>query len=301
MVIVLSGATSFLGQSLINELAKNKNNLIYCLIRNESKNKIINKFSNVIIIDFDLRDFQEDFFPLQQADVFFHFGWLGSGPDGRKNKNIQFSNINISKRILNIAKKIGVKEFVFSGSQAEYGKLNYVIEENISCNPISYYGKAKVEFDEYAKDFCLNNNISYLHLRIFSVYGKGDHSSSLVSNCIRIFNNGGEIKLGPCTQLWNYLFIDDFTTIVIKLMIIFYNNIIQDVINIASNDTIPLRDYINRMYKCSLKKGSFIFSDYNPNPEGIVDLNPSISKMISYIGEYNFITFENGLKKMKEN
>ena len=37
----------------------------------------------------------------------------------------------------------------------------------------------------------------------------GDHPWSLVQSCLRAFCEGGSMKLGECTQNWNFLYIDD--------------------------------------------------------------------------------------------
>ena len=88
-------------------------------------------------------------------------------------------------------------------SQAEYGVHREVMTEDAPCAPVSEYGKAKLEFGKRAEELCRKSGMEYVHCRIFSVYGPGDHPWSLVNSCIRTFEEGGCMKLGECTQKWN--------------------------------------------------------------------------------------------------
>ena len=109
--------------------------------------------------------------------------------------------------------------------------------EDTPCHPVSEYGKAKVDFCEKAKILCKQKNMEYIHTRIYSVYGPGDHPWSLVQSCLRAFCEGGSMKLGECTQNWNFLYIDDAAAALVSLL----TEAPAGVYNIGSSDTRPLR------------------------------------------------------------
>lgn len=104
-------------------------------------------------------------------------------------------------------------------------------------HPVSEYGKAKVDFCEKAKILCKQKNMEYIHTRIYSVYGPGDHPWSLVQSCLRTWQEGGSMKLGECTQNWNFLYIDDAAAALVSLL----TEAPAGVYNIGSSDTRPLR------------------------------------------------------------
>lgn len=55
--ILVTGATSFIGQYLIAELLNDSNNIIYALVRPNSKHKNnLIKFKNVNIIEIDMKN-----------------------------------------------------------------------------------------------------------------------------------------------------------------------------------------------------------------------------------------------------
>ena len=74
------------------------------------------------------------------------------------------------------------------------------MKEDQPCHPVSEYGKNKVLVWEQAKELSVQLRIDYIHTRIFSVYGPGDHPWSLISACLDTFLKGGHMELGACTS-----------------------------------------------------------------------------------------------------
>lgn len=298
MKIAITGATSFLGINLLKELAQD--NTIYCLVRrNSPNNKNLADIPNVIVIECNLEELSS-FVPNFTVDVFIHFGWAGAGSKLRQDLITQNKNYYYSLDAINLAIRLKAKLFVFSGSQAEYGIKHSLITETDECNPKSYYGMAKYNFALKAASILKKHDINFLHLRIFSIYGEGDHKSTLINLCVNSFLQNKHIVLGPCTQLWNYLNILDFSKITSKVIEYVLDNEIDLTINIASHDTRVLREFIMAIYKICNFGGSYEFSSTNPNPEGLAELNPSTFLLDKIIGNYEFISFENEITKLVE-
>ena len=251
--VIVTGATSFLGRNTIESLL-NKGYEVYALVRKSSKNPLILENDNLNYIYGSLDEIESIYDHISQADIFIHFAWAGSGSVGRNTKDVQMSNIDYSLRALKLAIKLGCEKFIFPGSQAEYGKINGLISENTDCNPLSFYGKAKLEFSKKANSICLDENMDFIHLRIFSVYGYGDREGTLVDSCIKSFNAGKTMQLGPCRQNWNYLYIEDFANILLKLIEI---DCPAGIYNIASPETRVLRDFVKIIYEKSNKTGNY--------------------------------------------
>ena len=293
--VVVTGATSFLGRNAVESLLNNGYE-VYALVRKSSKNPLILKNDNLNYIYSSLDEIESIYDHISQADIFIHFAWAGSGSVGRNTEDVQMSNIDYSLRALKLAIKLGCEKFIFPGSQAEYGKINGLISENTDCNPLSFYGKAKLEFSKKADSICLDENMDFIHLRIFSVYGYGDREGTLVDSCIKSFNAGKTMQLGPCRQNWNYLYIKDFANILLKLIEI---DCPTGIYNIASPETRVLRDFVKIIYEKSNKTGNYEFEEKtDDNPEGSPELNPSIDKLKKYIKNYEFMPFSKGIKEI---
>ena len=136
-------------------------------------------------------------------DAVLHFAWDGVGSLGRSDHSIQEKNLAISKAFFSWAKAQGVKRFFFAGSQAEMGRGTR--EEPLPASP---YGEKKLAFSKYG----LKNHgdMEFIDLRIYSIYGKGDHERSLVKTLVRNTLNGRETELGLGNKIWNFMAEEDF-------------------------------------------------------------------------------------------
>ena len=75
-----------------------------------------------------------------------------------------------------------------------------LITEETACEPKSLYGEAKLAMREKGETLCGELGLRYIHARIFSAYGPGDHPWTLVESCLDAFLNNREMSLGACTQ-----------------------------------------------------------------------------------------------------
>ncbi|MCM1244876.1 MAG: NAD(P)-dependent oxidoreductase [Roseburia sp.] len=310
MKVVVTGATSFLGSTLVKKLLMG-GQFVYAVIRPDSKNRkeLPEKMKNLVIIECDLKNMDQiDEKIPERCDYFFHLGWGGSGSANRKEINLQKQNVDNSVKALTGAMKLGCRRFLFSGSQAEYGQYNRLKAEEDICEPVSEYGKAKREFYFCASRMCKEwrergiADIKYIHTRIFSVYGFGDHPWSLVQTCLKTFLEGGHIDLGACTQKWNFLYIDDLAEGLMALM--FCSGLLREdgIYNVAGTEsqTIPLRGYVEEMYRLCGEKGSYEYGKRPPNAEGLVNLIPDTTRIRTDTGWVPKISFDEGIRRMIE-
>ena len=229
MRILISGITSFLGISTGKALLK-KGHEVYGILRPESRNKErlkgekgiqllslnmesfllwekekgreaesnITRDSHAIAKGISLPSLAELHF-----DVVLHFAWDGVGSLGRSDIATQEKNLAMSKAFFSWAKAYGVKRFFFAGSQAEIGRGTR--EEPLPASP---YGEKKLAFSEYG----LKNHgdMEFIDLRIYSIYGKGDHERSLVKTLVRNTLKGRETELGLGNKIWNFMAEEDF-------------------------------------------------------------------------------------------
>ncbi len=292
--VIITGATSFLGREVVNGLLKREYR-VYALVREHSPNlKKLPQNDRLVLISGSLDELDKIKNYTDSANVFLHFAWDGSGDAGRQNKEIQLKNTGYSMKALEIAQQLKCRQFIFPGSQAEYGICNTEITEETECCPISDYGKAKLKFSEEAFVFCKSVNMDFIHLRIFSVYGSGDRMGTLIDSCIRKFNQGETMKMGPCSQKWNYLYIEDFANIIMQLI---EKHCPSGIYNVASHDTRTLKDFVKEVYELSNRSGSYSFGEEIAKPEGVPVLIPVINKLENVIGRYSFTTFNDGIKR----
>ena len=217
MRVLISGITSFLGISTGKALLK-KGHEVYGILRPESRNKERLKgekgmqLLSLNMVSFLLGEKEkgreaESLNPASLSalhfDTVLHFAWDGVGSLGRSDLATQEKNLAMSKAFFSWAKAHGVKRFFFAGSQAEMGRGTR--EEPLPASP---YGEKKLAFSAYGLKH--HGDMEFIDLRIYSIYGKGDHERSLVKTLVRNTLKGRETELGLGNKIWNFMAEEDF-------------------------------------------------------------------------------------------
>lgn len=277
----------------------------------------------------------------KDLDAIIHFAWDGVGSKGRENPEIQEQNLLMSKGFYQWGLQSGVKYFLFAGSQAEYGRGTRDNPE-----PVSAYGKAKLSFSRYGlsggravEDSAFpkqcfrsfddteeteqkkaketeqkaeqkaeqENPMKFLDLRIFSVYGVGDHETTLVHTLVQAVLADRSMDLSPCSQMWNFMEARDLARAIAFLLEGGFGSGTYD---LCSQNSRPLKDYvleIESLGKAFLEKkeGKTVstsssllrFGERASNAEGPVDLKPSIKDLYDR-GFQEKISFQQGIEEL---
>lgn len=308
MKIVATGATSFVGSGAVKALLE-RGHKVYAVLRKGSSKAdrlLINGAmpENLVILEEDLGSLERlaEQIP-EPCDVFLHMGWKGAGSDSRSAAAIQEENAKDSLNAVQAAKALGCRRFVFTGSQAEYGVHDALMNEETGCRPTSPYGEAKLKVRIEAEALCRKLSMDYGHARIFSTYGIGDHPWSLLSTCVNTFLSGGVMEMGACTQDWNFMYIDDAGKAV--AMLCEYQKSLMEqgcVYNLGGpmDETGPLKHFVETVYEMCGRKGSCVYGVRKPNAEGVVNLIPDLTKMKRVIGWEPRVRFRDGMARVIE-
>ena len=151
------------------------------------------------------------------------------------------------------------------------------------------------------------NPMKFLDLRIFSVYGVGDHETTLVHTLVQAVLAGQSMDLSPCSQMWNFMEARDLARAIAFLMEGGFGSGTYD---LCSQDSRPLKDYvleIESLGKAFLEKkeGKTLstsstllrFGERASNAEGPVDLKPSIKDLYDR-GFQEKISFQQGIEEL---
>ena len=151
------------------------------------------------------------------------------------------------------------------------------------------------------------NPMKFLDLRIFSVYGVGDHETTLVHTLVQAVLAGQSMDLSPCSQMWNFMEARDLARAITFLLEGGFGSGTYD---LCSQDSRPLKDYvleIESLGKAFLEKkeGKTLstsstllrFGERASNAEGPVDLKPSIKDLYDR-GFQEKISFQQGIEEL---
>lgn len=299
MNYLITGATSFLGQEVISTLAQSGAE-VYAVCRDAGKLGASVR-EQCMPVEMEMSEYSSLDKRIDKADVFIHLAWAGTGHGGRDIVDIQLQNIRFTKEAMMAAHQIGCRLFVMAGSQAEYGATTAPQREEMECAPFSEYGKAKLQVQQECSRLADELGLKYMHLRIFSLFGESDHPWTLVMSCVDKMLRNEPIDLSPCTQNWNFLYVVDAAEQIMRLCAyVFDNNEFHcEVFNIASEDTRPLCEFVERMKELTKSKSELHYGAVDP--AHVVSLQPDMSKTKQCIGQLCTYNFEMVIKRIIDN
>lgn len=285
--VIVTGAAGFSGAVLVNAMRK-MDITVYAIVRpNSIHNERLAKNDGVIIIPTDLSQLSSIREHItDECDCFIHLAWTGD-----KNVEGQKKNIGYTLDAIYIAKKLGCKRFICTGSQAEYGIVspNELILENRTPKPFTAYGATKVAACYLSKQYADELGIEWLWGRIFSVIGKYEPRGRMLPDLYHALKNHTRYSLSSCSQNWDYLDVHDEADALLALMRYGKSG---EIYNIANGNYKPLKVFTEELYSIVNYSGSIT---YGEDPIPYVSLQPSVEKICKDTGWYARRTFRNSI------
>lgn len=297
MRIVISGATSMIGAALANKLLENNHEVVAVVRKNTKKTDTLIKSPNLSIVECNMEDYGELNNLIQgEVDVAVSTAWNGTRGADRNNKELQEENYKNSVSFLNVILSKGCQKFLTAGSQAEYGlwTRKEKLKEDATPDPNTEYGKYKLRFYEYAKDYCKANGCMLIEPRFFSLYGPKDYEGTLVISTLKKMLENKPCELTECIQLWDFLYIDDAIDGLVKLV---EDDVPEGIYNFGSGYSAPLKEFVEQMKEATNSDSELRYGAIPYPATGIVNVNPDVTKLTE-IGWKPSVKFEEGIKKI---
>lgn len=240
--IILTGATGVIGAAIVRQCMESGWEVCAVVRPGSVKNKYI-EATEATIIHCDLKDISElkENSACRNADYFIHLGWMGTKKSAREDRTIQQQNVEYAMKACETAHALGCSAFVFAGSQAEYGRLEGAMGPDLPTNPVSEYGKAKLQAGMMTGAYCKERGMRHIYTRILSVYGPCNEPDTMVMSTIGKLLKGEIPLFTPGEQLWDYLYCDDAARALLLLACMGQTDRIYC---IGSGEVKPLKDYM---------------------------------------------------------
>ena len=227
--IGLTGSTGSLGKTLL-KISKQK---INCY-RGDVKNK-----KEVF-----------EWIKKNKLQIIIHLAAIVPIKEVNKNKsNARDVNYYGTKNIVDACIKNKVKCFFFSSTSHVYLPLKKLIDENSTTKPYSYYGKIKLDAENYIIKNFKKNDIDYCIGRIFSTANADQKKNYLVPDLKRKIRKAkNKITLKNLNHYRDFISMSDLSKIILFLLSIKFKGII----NLGSGKKIYLKDIaivIGKKYK----------------------------------------------------
>ncbi|NBJ02671.1 SDR family oxidoreductase [Lachnospiraceae bacterium] len=287
MKIAVTGATGFLGRALCRELTENGHE-VTAIIRPESAEKAK-----------DLEAEHLTALPLENLErltgnyhVFFHLAWNGSAGEDRNDYYVQLKNLTYMEKALHAAKNCGCYKLIGAGSQAEYGVIHGKAQEAETVPaPFMMYGATKLACLHMGRILAEQLGITFVWPRIYSVYGPREKDTTLLGYVARVLREGEVPELSSCENMWDFMYITDFTK---AMRILAENPDTEGIYHIASGKPDKLKYFVEQL-RNAIKPGAELgFGIKQTAPNRTFWLEPDVSQLEA-LGFRCTTAFEKGI------
>lgn len=252
MNVLVTGDRGYIGSVLVPLLLKNSYKVTGLDTDYFSNVKVVFDNNNYTKITKDIRNLNEK--DLKGIDAIIHLSALSNDPIGQLNPDLTAEiNFRSSVRLARLAKKNGVKRFLFSSSCSIYGIAKEdVVSEKSPVNPLTAYAKSKIDTEQELKkltdpSFCVGI------LRNSTVYGFSPkfRNDLVVNNFVTTALACGEIRVMSDGTPWRPLIdVRDLSKIFMAFLKASCSKINGEIVNIGfSKSNFQVKDVLNEVKK----------------------------------------------------
>ncbi len=176
MKIFITGGGGFIGRHLAKYLLNNNFEITIFDDLSNSTQDMIESIGKVNFVKGDIRDFELLNKSMQNHELVIHLAAKTSVSDSNENQeNVIDVNVNGSQNVVKSCNDCNISKLIVFSSAAVYGEgfENKPHVENSATNPISPYGKSKLEMENIVKEASKTSNLNSIIFRLFNVYGEG--------------------------------------------------------------------------------------------------------------------------------
>lgn len=215
MKYLVTGAAGFIGSAIVDKLIREGNNECTTIdnLFTGIKDNIPRgcRFIEGNVADSNIIDQIRN----ESYDAIIHIAGQSFGEVSFENPIYDFeTNAKSTLLLLELAKKNGIKKFVFASSMSVYGEPEReLVDENSLTLPKSFYAVGKLASENYMRIFS-EFGIQCTSLRFFNVYGIGQNMDNLKQGMFSIYlaqaiNNHHIIVKGSKDRFRDFIYIDD--------------------------------------------------------------------------------------------
>jgi UDP-glucose 4-epimerase len=214
-VIIVYGASGFLGSAVANELAQDSK--VVAVVREASDTWRLVQNENLQIVKSHQKEWA-DLITVYKPKVVVCAQWAGVQSSDRNDSKIQDQNVADIYRIAEVAVQEECEKFISFGSQAETRESENLIPEKFLSDGPTRYGQAKSRLAHSLHALLKDTQTEFIWPRIFSIYGPLETRDGLLPSLLKSMTDSKNFKIREPSKRWSFLYIDDFV-LAIKLII----------------------------------------------------------------------------------
>jgi len=284
MKILVTGATGFIGNHVIEKLLELKEHEIIASALDQESNKKFPWYSDVTFIPCDLYEKRENYFAyFQNPDLLIHLAWEGL-PNFKELYHFERNLFNDYHFLKNMISH-GLKRLSVTGTCFEYGKKKGSLSEDMETNPIIAYALAKDTLRKFIQELAKIYNFKIHWIRLFYMYGKGQSPKSIIPQLDKALDNSEEsFNMSGGEQLRDYLPVEKVAEYIIKISL---QDKIIGIINCCSGKPLSIKKLVEEHIK-RRKKSIKLNLGYYPYPDYVsMEFWGDTTKLESVLSMFN--------------
>ena len=291
---IVTGATGFIGRSLIAELISEEI-FVFAIVRPDSLNTSLLPESPLLsVIECDLNNISNlpELISDRDIDVFYHLAWEGVSGQYQSDYPAQLRNIEYTLNATETLPIFGIKKFISTGSLHESECIIEMSNSEINTNLGIMYKAAKLAAHYMARVKVCALDIDFIWPIIINAYGVGELSPRLVNSTIRKILQNEPVHFTEGKQLYDFVYITD-VAIALRLLGEHGKSCVQ--YNIGSGKPKPLREYLEIIGQRTDPNVPLKFGTHKSKPVFLPIKHFDTTTLKSDTGFVNKITFEEGI------
>jgi nucleoside-diphosphate-sugar epimerase len=266
-LILVTGATGFIGNYVVTQLL-NEGHEVIASSADAGKAAKMSWYDKVGYkeLNFESLNTGTNYFEyFDNPDKIIHLAW-----EGLPNyKSLFHFEVNLPRHYLFLKNMIehGCRDVTVAGTCFEYGMVDGCLQEDRITVPANSYALAKDSLNRFLRALSEKEMFSLKWVRLFYLFGKGQHPSSLFSQLQKALDNNEQVfNMSGGEQVRDYLAVEKAAEYIVRIAL--QNNITGN-INCCSGQPVTIKemvtDYIRKSGKnIALNLGYYPYPEYEP-------------------------------------
>ncbi|PCJ20769.1 MAG: NAD-dependent dehydratase [Candidatus Cloacimonadota bacterium] len=305
--VLVTGADGFIGSHLVEELVRSGAKVRAVSQYNSQNNwgwlEDIPCLKEVEVISGDVRDFQFCQLATKKIDLVFHLAALIAIPFSYVAPSMYIdTNISGTLNMCLAAVENSCEKFIQTSTSEVYGSALYVpIDEKHPLQAQSPYSASKIGSDSIALSCYNSYDLPLSIARPFNTYGPRQSARAIIPTIItQILSGESKILLGDLSPTRDFNYVKDICEGFMKIAS--SDKLNGEVVNIASNSEISMRETLNLIKEIIGKDVEFVLDPVRirPKKSEVNRLFGDNSKIKSLTNFKSLFTLKEGLEQTIE-
>lgn len=299
--ILITGGAGFIGSSLARMAAARFEDVTVVDNLVNGKRENLDGVARISLVEADIRDTVAMAGLIDGVDIVYHLACLGvrhSIHSPRENHDV---NATATLDLLSLARKYGVKRFVYTSSSEIYGTAHQVpITEETPAFPHTVYGSSKLAGECYTRAYWDTYQYPTTVVRPFNSYGprshhEGDSGEVIPKFMLRALAGKPLIIFGDGTQTRDFMFVEETAHWILEAGL--NDRMIGQTINLGTGIELPINELAAKVLKVTGRESGVVQHD-EPRPGDVLRLWAETTKARNLLDFKPRISLEEGLVKL---